>query len=444
MSFPADPTYKDSGVEWLQKIPEHWDLKRNRVLFEIKKRIAGKLGFDVLSITQRGIRIKDTESNEGQLSQDYSKYQIVEPGQFAMNHMDLLTGFVDLAPFHGVTSPDYRVFGLRSDVICDKRYLLYLLQNGYRRSIFYAFGQGSSHFGRWRLPTQAFNEFRMPVPPQAEQRSISAFLDHETAKIDALVKEQQRLIELLKEKRQALISHAVTKGLDPTAPMKDSGLEWMGTVPTNWRILRAKDVASVFVPHRDKPELNCDGNGLPWITVENMGGSTIESSTWSVSREVVQQSAIRTLQRGAVLASCVGDFGIASITSMECVINQQLQAYLPDGSLNAEFLRYSVQNARCYFEQVATAATIPYVNQQRFAAMPIALPSPDEQAKVVEFLNNHVKHSEELMLEIETVIGLLKERRSALVSAAVTGKIDVRNYTPRDTVPVSDELYAPA
>ena len=105
---------------------------------------------------------------------------------------------------------------------------------GYDQKIFYAFGQGASLFGRWRLPTEAFNDFELPVPPVSEQIAIAAFLDRETAKIDALVEEQQRLIALLKEKRQAVISHAVTKGLDPNAPMKDSGVEWFGKVPKHW------------------------------------------------------------------------------------------------------------------------------------------------------------------------------------------------------------------
>ncbi|MBF0097884.1 MAG: restriction endonuclease subunit S, partial [Magnetococcales bacterium] len=151
MSFPRYPEYKDSGVEWLGKVPRHWQVKRLKNLFEIKKRIAGEEGYDVLSITQQGIRVKDTDSNDGQLSMDYSKYQFVDVGDFAMNHMDLLTGYVDISVFSGVTSPDYRVFSIKNINENNSNYLLYLLQNGYRRKIFYAFGQGASQLGRWRL-----------------------------------------------------------------------------------------------------------------------------------------------------------------------------------------------------------------------------------------------------------------------------------------------------
>ena len=162
MSFPKYEAYKDSGVEWLGKVPEHWDVDRLRFIFEIVKRIAGADGFDVLSITQRGVKVKDLESGEGQLSSDYSKYQIVEKGDFAMNHMDLLTGYVDVSPFEGVTSPDYRVFQLFDKGRDYSQYLLRLLQNGYHQKLFFPYGQGAAHLGRWRLPKEDFKNFLFP------------------------------------------------------------------------------------------------------------------------------------------------------------------------------------------------------------------------------------------------------------------------------------------
>ncbi len=204
---------KDSGVDWLGEVPEHWDIKKIKYLFEIRKRIAGKEGYPVLSITQQGIKVKDTISGEGQLAMDYSKYQFVEVGDFAMNHMDLLTGYVDLSNFHGVTSPDYRVFAL-TDANSVDRYFLYLMQMGYRDKIFYSYGQGVANIGRWRFQTEPFNNFSVPYPNKDEQQQIVDFLDTETSKIDALLQETQVSIELLKEHRTALISAAVTGKID--------------------------------------------------------------------------------------------------------------------------------------------------------------------------------------------------------------------------------------
>ena len=124
---------------------------------------------------------------------------------------------------------------------------MYLFQAGYKNKIFYAFGQGSSQLGRWRFPTEQFNSFKFPNPPFQEQKQIATFLDRETAKIDELIAEQKNLIELLKEKRQAVISHAVTKGLNPSAPMKNSGIEWLGEVPEHWEVKRLKHLGNCLL-----------------------------------------------------------------------------------------------------------------------------------------------------------------------------------------------------
>lgn len=204
---------KDSGVTWLGKIPDHWKIKRFKHLFRIKKQIAGKIGYDVLSITQQGIKIKDIESGEGQLSMDYSKYQLVDKGDFAMNHMDLLTGFVDISKYNGVTSPDYRVFTLE-DKKSFPEYFLYFLQMGYINKLFFPFGQGAAHIGRWRLPTEAFNEFLAPYPPLEEQKRIAVFIKNHLKKIAQLEKTAETAIKLMKERRLALISAAVTGKID--------------------------------------------------------------------------------------------------------------------------------------------------------------------------------------------------------------------------------------
>ena len=204
---------KDSGVEWLGEVPDHWEVLRFKTLFQIKKRIAGKLGYDILSITQKGIKIKNIESGDGQLSMDYSKYQLVFKGDFAMNHMDLLTGFVDISKYDGVTSPDYRVFTLKNKDSYAEYYLA-LLQMCYLDKIFFPLGQGAATLGRWRLPSEAFNEFLTPKPPFTEQIEIADFINHENNKLEILLEKAQQQIELLQERRTALISAAVTGKID--------------------------------------------------------------------------------------------------------------------------------------------------------------------------------------------------------------------------------------
>jgi len=203
--------YKNSDVDWLGEIPTGWELSRLKFVTKIVKRIAGEEGPSVLSITQRGIKVKDIASGEGQLAMDYSKYQLVYRGDFAMNHMDLLTGYVDISKFDGVISPDYRVFKNTHDGV-DDGYLLHLFQMGYTNRIFYRYGQGVSALGRWRFPADNFNNYLIPIPSLNEQKKIVDFLDNRTAKIDGLVRVKRRQIALLGERKQILIQNAVTKG----------------------------------------------------------------------------------------------------------------------------------------------------------------------------------------------------------------------------------------
>lgn len=205
----SDVPMKDSGIQWIGPIPESWDIVPIKSRFKINKRIAGKLGFDVLSVTQDGVKIKDISSNDGQLSNDYSKYQLVYKGDFVMNHMDLLTGFVDCSPYDGVTSPDYRVFTLESDDLCP-RYALYILQMGYRNRIFYGMGQGVSSLGRWRLPKEQFLNFEFPLPPLNVQESIVSYLDSKCKVIDSLISEYSESIVRLNEFKQSLVYEYVT------------------------------------------------------------------------------------------------------------------------------------------------------------------------------------------------------------------------------------------
>ena len=191
-------------------IPCDWKLVDIKYLFEIVKRIAGKEGYDILAITQQGLKIKDISSNEGQIASDYSGYQFVYPGDYAMNHMDLLTGWVDLSDKFGVTSPDYRVFRLISPKDYDRKYYKYVLQCCYMCRIFYSLGQGVSNLGRWRLQTSVFNDFKVPVPPYDEQKKIGSYLDEKIIEINGIIKQKQQQLSELADYKKSLIYEYVT------------------------------------------------------------------------------------------------------------------------------------------------------------------------------------------------------------------------------------------
>lgn len=207
-------SYKKSSMDWSPEIPCSWTTSRVRNHFEVLKRIAGSEGFDVFSVTQQGLKVRDINLYEGQLASDYSGYQFVYPGEFAMNHMDLITGGVGIAGHLGVTSPDYRVVKLVDKQHCYAPYYLKVFQICYRRHAFYRFGRGAATVGRWRLPASSFKNFEIPVPPYDEQVEIVCEIEKEEEKIQTAVDCLQRQITLLRELEVRLISDTVTGKID--------------------------------------------------------------------------------------------------------------------------------------------------------------------------------------------------------------------------------------
>lgn len=204
-----DVEMKDSGSVYWKDIPANWKLSDIKYLFEIVKRIAGKEGYDILSVTQKGLKIKDISRNEGQIAESYANYQFVYPTDYVMNHMDLLTGWVDCSKYFGVTSPDYRVFRLK-DKKNNLNYYKYIMQCCYMDRIFYSLGQGVSNLGRWRLQTESFNNFQIPVPPAKEQEQIAKYLDEKCIEIENIILDKQQQLETLEQYKKSLIYEYVT------------------------------------------------------------------------------------------------------------------------------------------------------------------------------------------------------------------------------------------
>lgn len=205
-----DVEMKDSGSVWFGSIPINWQMKRLKYVFHIQKDIAGEEGHTVLSITQKGIIPKDFSNNEGQFANSYANYQLVHKGDFAMNHMDLLTGWVDISKYEGVTSPDYRVFVLNDKNGMCPEYYLYMMQMCYSARIFYGLGQGVSGMGRWRLQADKFLNFHIPIPPYDEQKIIADYITDKVNHIEVEIDKRNKLVEKYQEYKKSLIYEVVT------------------------------------------------------------------------------------------------------------------------------------------------------------------------------------------------------------------------------------------
>lgn len=430
--------YKDSGVEWIGEIPEGWEVKKSRYLFEIKKRMVGVLGIDVLSITQKGIKVKDIKSMDGQISSDYSKYQIVEKGDFAMNHMDLLTGYVDISKYDGMTSPDYRVFSLIDSKSYD-RFYLYLLQIGYHNKIFYAFGRSAAHFGRWRFPADEFKDFSFPYPPIKVQITIANFLDRKTAEIDNLIGQKLRLLKLYEEEKTAIINQAVTKGINPDIKLKASSIDWLGEIPEHWEVNKLKFLISnlesgVSVNSTDFPA-NRDTFGV-------LKTSCVYNYIFdpSKNKEIWQSELTKARikpRKGEIIISrmntpeLVGASGFVESDYKNLFLPDRLwqTIFKSDVEIDAKWLSFVLKSTRfrMLLSYTATGASPSMKNltQEDFLRISIPFPGFKEQNAIVEYIEIETVRINAKIDKTKKIIALQKEYRAALISEVVTGKIKV-------------------
>jgi|LakMenE01Jun11ns_1017448.scaffolds.fasta_scaffold9936226_2 type I restriction enzyme S subunit len=439
MSFPRYPAYKPSGVEWLGEVPEHWELKRISSLY----REVVEQGSDELPVLSVSIHhgVSDSELSEEEMdrkvtrSEDRSKYKRVTPGDLVYNMMRAWQGAFGTVCVEGMVSPAYVVARPTSNV--PSTWIEYLLRTDPAISEIKRFSRGITDF-RLRLYWDEFKNLRVCLPPSNERGVLLRFLDRETAKIDALIAEQQRLIELLQEKRQAVISHAVTKGLNPDAPMKDSGVEWLGEVPEHWEILELKRLkkegSSITYgivqagPHID--------DGVAYIRTSDMAGDRLILETCQrTSMEIDESYARSKVEAGDLVIAIRATVGKVLEVPIElhgANLTQGTAKFSPGARVDARFIKASFEADYCQSQIMSSAkgATFLEITLDALRRLKIAIPPLDEQEEVVEFLAGATSRLGDLLLAAQQTITLLQERRSALISAAVTGQIDVRGLVP--------------
>ncbi|WP_208854532.1 restriction endonuclease subunit S [Thioalkalivibrio sp. AKL17] len=432
MSFPKYPEYKDSGVQWLGKVPSHWSTRPLWTLFRRIKR-SGFMNETLLSVYRDyGVIPKSSRAdNFNKPSEDLAPYQLVEVGDLAINKMKAWQGSVAISNYRGIVSPAYFVYANENEE--DARYLHYLFRcNEYTHG--YLSRSKGIRVNQWDLEPQEHSRMEVLLPPRAEQVQIATFLNHETGKIDALIEEQRRLIELLKEKRQAVISHAVTKGLDPNVPMKDSGVEWLGEVPAHWDVVplrRAVEwIQTGGTPSQDSFEEE-PKNGIPWFTPGDFGDDlSLHSARKSVSHESIVGGESKVFPILSVLVVGIGaTLGKVAISEIEFSANQQINVVIPSPHVSGRFLAYSLSVKSEPMKLLSNASTIGIINQQKTKEIWVCIPPTGEQEEIERDLRRITSQIDALLSGAYEAIELLEERRSALISAAVTGKIDVRGWS---------------
>ncbi|WP_286745941.1 restriction endonuclease subunit S [Aquabacterium sp. UBA2148] len=446
MSFPRYPAYKESGIDWLGVIPEHWSVMP-------LARIAsgpGSLFIDgdwveSKDLADEGIRYITTgnvgegkykEQGSGYISQEkFDELRCTEvlPGDVLISRLNLPIGRACVVPDLGeriITSVDNVI--TRPDDGYSRTYLAYMLSSAAHFANMEILARGTT---MQRISRSALGQVRFAFPSPDEQKAIALFLDRETAKIDALVAEQEQLITLLKEKRQAVISHAVTKGLDPSVPMKDSGVEWLGEVPEHWQMLPLKRVSPAqTVGIVVNPSTYVCEDGLPFIYGGDIADGVVHyEGARRISVELSDSQPKTRLSAGDLVTVRVGAPGVTAVVPPECEGGNCASVMLiRRGNFNSEWLCFLMNSrvVRYQVEVVQYGAAQEQFNIAHATEFVLPVPPFDEQRVIAEELMAEAGRLEELEHEAEAVIRLLQERRSALISAAVTGQIDVRGLAP--------------
>ncbi|MFI2810368.1 restriction endonuclease subunit S [Microbulbifer sp. JSM ZJ756] len=428
----------ESGVPWVGAIPSTWDLVKGRRLFK-SIREASRAEDEQLSATQdqgvvpQKLLMANSDRRVVQALKGTESFRHVDENDFVIS-LRSFQGGIEHSAYSGCVSPAYTVLRAAKDI-----------HTPYFKRLFKSYGYISAlqtstdslRDGK-AISYEAFGEILLPVPPKTEQKAIARFLDHETGKIDQLIAKQERLIELLKEKRQAVITHAVTKGLDPDARMKDSGVEWLGEVPEHWGVARIKNLATSISKGTTPSTIGADltNEGVRFLKGENIGKSLRVSPApeFYISKEVDRQLSRSRLEENDVLVIIAGaTTGMASILQAELLpanTNQAVSFIRPRKSIYARLIAQwlSTEFAQRIIWTGAVQSAQPNLSMEDLGNIPIVVPPLEELELLLDKISLKMAKIDQLLLRAEESTNLLSERRSALISAAVTGKIDVRQW----------------
>ena len=420
-----------SALEWLSGAPKTWETKPlYSVGFENKKRNKGLTEQNLLSLSYGRVIDKDINSDSGLLPESFDSYQIVEPGDLIFRFTDLQNDQRSLrsglVKSRGIITSAY--LGFRP-VGAHPEFLAYLIHAYDVNKVFYGVGSGLRQSLNW----QDVRTMPVPVPSIQDQIALTQYLDQETSRIDALISKKEQLIEKLLERRQALITQVVTKGLDPNVPMKDSGVKWLGEVPKGWTTKPIWSISKAFAggtPESSNPEYWDDAEGTPWIAIGDMSDVTRVLST---SKAVSMLG--RTIKRlpfgepGDVLFAMYASVGATAILGIRATWNQAILGLRIDSRLADEkFVFFLLKGISDVWNLLSNSNTQSNLNQHSVMHLRISLPGKSEQAKIAAYLDQETSQMDTLVEKTRRAIELLKERRQALITQVVTGKIDVRGF----------------
>ena len=433
------PKYKDSGVEWIGDIPIDWTTIPIKRLSPVKRGASPRPIADPKYFDDNGeyawVRIADVsasnrylENTTQQLSEIGSSLSVKQfPGDLFLS----IAGTVGKPIITKIKCCIHDGFVYFPNLKVDPEYLYYVFSTG----------EPYKGLGKWgtqlNLNTETVGYIPISLPPYEHEISrIVKFLDEKTAQIDDLISKKQKIIALLKEERAAIINQAVTKGINPDAPMKDSGIEWLGEIPVHWEVKRLKYVAKTVqtgtTPSSLNPEYFIDGE-IDWFIPVDFGDSLfLSNSNRKLNRLAIDDNVVRLYESNTVLLVGIGaTLGKVGIVKRTASSNQQINAISFKDDYNPNFGAYYFQAISDIVVSMSNAATLPILNQTQTKEIMAPVPPQKEQDEIVGFINQITTKIDQTISKIKKQIELLKEFRTALISEVVTGKIDVRDEGPK-------------
>ena len=413
------PKYKDSGEQWLGQIPAHWEIRKSKYVWREKNAVSSTGNEQLLSVSQyEGVR----PSNESSRSESCKGYKIVEKDDLVINIMLAWLGGLGVSNYEGIVSPAYCIYKPLIDV--NTKYLHYL----YKTPMYLAeFARHSTGVvpSRWRMYTDDFGQVLTVLPPKEEQEAMVAYLDEQTGKLDQAIAREQKMIDLLEERKQIIIQHAVTKGLNTNAKMKDSGIEWIGEMPEHWDLTRLKR----FVKFISGFAFNSNSFSDSGVRVIRIG---------DISKSIDFENCARSNQRSAKLEQFrirENDILIAmsgATTGKCCIAENVVEAYINQrvGIIRCakpRFIYYALKTKLFseYVNITNAGSAQPNISSSGICNYPLVMPTDEEQNQIVIYLDKHIANVDRAIEAREKMIALLQERKQIIINEVVTGKIKV-------------------
>lgn len=398
-------SYKDSGEQWLGRIPSHWEIRRSKFLWKETDRRSQKGTEQLLSVSQYdGVREANAESR----SESLVEYKYVHKDEFVINIMLAWLGGLGISNFEGVVSPAYCVYHLKDKQ--NPRFLHYL----YRTPQYLAeFARHSTGIvpSRWRMYTDDFGDVLTILPPIKEQNRMVQYLDEQTSQIDEAIAQQQKMIDLLNERKQMIINNAVTKGLDPNVPMKDCGIDWIGEIPKHWETRRMRYLCKIKTG--DKDTVNRVDDGVYPFYVRSPKVERINSYTYDGEAVLMAGDGVGA---GKVFHYVNGKFGC----------HQRVYIFHDITHVYGEYLFFYMKSLfKHTIEQLSAKSTVDSVRLNMIQDFIVAFPSKEEQSAILAYLNEQMNKFNIAITNAEQKVVLLQERKQIIINNVVTGKIKV-------------------